>query len=96
VAIAATLIVGWHYERIVAALLVAASLGVVVWGVIFQFEAGVWGIMTFALIGPMMTAAVLFWLARREQDAYELATMSRLELAPVFSARSVIDLPEAA
>ena len=46
--------------------------------------------MTLALIGPMLTAAVLFWLARREQDAYELATAARPELALFFSARSTI------
>jgi hypothetical protein len=90
VAVLATLIVGWYYERITALMLAAASLAVVAWGVIYQFELGVWMIMTFALIGPMMTAAVLFWLARRDQDAFELATATRPQLSPVFSARSSI------
>jgi len=89
-ACAATLIVGWYFERATAALLTIASLAVVVWGVVYQFEMGVWMLMTFALIGPMMTASVLFWLARREQDAYELATAVRPQLALVFSARSTI------
>jgi hypothetical protein len=88
VAVLVTLIVGWYYERITAVLLAGASLAVVAWGVIYQFEIGVWIIMTVALIGPMMTAAVLFWLARRDQEAYELATSTRPQLAPVFSARS--------
>ncbi len=83
VAIAATLIIGWYYERVVAALLVLASAGVVAWGVIYQFEAGVWGIMTVFLIGPMLTAATLFWLARRDQDALELALSLQPELSPV-------------
>lgn len=78
-----TLVVGWYYERLTAALLVLASAGVVVWGVIYQFELGVWMIMTFALIGPMVTAAVLFWMARREQEAFELALSRQPELAPI-------------
>ena len=90
VAVLATLAIGGYYERVVAALLLLAAFGVVVWGVIYQFELGVWMIMTFALIGPMLTASVLFWLARRDHEAYELATESRLELAPVFAARSSI------
>lgn len=87
-ACAATLVLGWYYERVTAVLLTLAAFAVVAWGVIYQFEAGVWGIMTFALIGPMLTAAALFWLARREQDAYERATALQPELSLVFSARS--------
>jgi len=90
VAVAATLIVGWYYERVASALLVAASFAVVAWGVIFQFEMGVWMIMTFALLGPMLTAATLFWMARREQEAYEFAMAARPQLAPIFSARSTL------
>jgi hypothetical protein len=79
---AATLAIGWYYERVAALLLVAASVAVVAWGVIFQFEVGVWMILTFALIGPMLTAASLFWLARRDQEALELAISRQLELVP--------------
>ena len=82
VAVAATLVIGWYYERAASALLVLASFAVVAWGVIYQFEVGVWTLMTLALIGPMMTAAVLFWMARRDQEAFELALASQLELAP--------------
>lgn len=89
-ACAVTLVVGWYFERTVAALLVLASFGVIAWGVIYQFELGVWMLMTLALVGPMLTAAVLFWNARTEQDAFEMATSFRLELAPVFSARSSV------
>ena len=83
-----TLVVGWYFERFTAALLLFASLAVVAWGVIYQFELGVWMIMTFALIGPMLTASVLFWLARRDQEAYERVTQLRPQLSPVFAARS--------
>jgi hypothetical protein len=90
VACLVTLIVGWYFERTTAALLALAAIGIVAWGVIYQFEMGVWVIMTLALIGPMLTASLLFWLARREQDAYERATATRPQLALVFAARSTI------
>ena len=88
VACAATLIVGWYFERTTAALLALLAFAVIPYGIIFQFEMGVWALMVFALIGPMLTASVLFWAARREQEAYELATASRAQLAFIFAARS--------
>lgn len=84
VATAATLIVGWYFERMTSVLLAVASVAVVAWGVMAGFEAGVWAIVTVALIGPMMTASVLFWLARREQDAFELSLVAQRE--PEFAA----------
>lgn len=87
-ACAATLIVGWYYERVTAALLAVASFAVVAYGVIYQFELGVWAIMTFVLIGPMATAAVLFWMARREQEALELALALQPELVPAYVSES--------
>jgi len=85
VAVLVALAIGWYYERVVAGLLAIASLAVVAWGVIYQFELGVWMIMAFTLIGPMATAAVLFWLARRDELAFELAISLHPELAPVRS-----------
>lgn len=89
-ACAVTLIVGWYYERFTALLLAAAAVAVVAWGVIYQFELGVWMIMTFALLGPVMTASVLFWLARRDQEAFERRWEVRPQLAPIFAARSTL------
>ncbi|MDZ4169218.1 MAG: hypothetical protein U1E26_06135 [Coriobacteriia bacterium] len=89
--VAATLIIGWYYERVTAVLLALASFAVVAWGIIYQFEPGVWGLMTFALLGPMITAATLFWLARRDQEAFERATSTRPDLAFVLAARSSIN-----
>ncbi len=83
VATLATLIIGWYYERVTAVLLTVASAGVVYWGVSQGWEFGVWAVVTFALIGPMLTAAVLFWLARREQEAMEIILAANPELAPV-------------
>jgi hypothetical protein len=81
-----TLIVGWYWERIAAAMLAVASIGAVYYGLSVQFDAGVWLLVTLTLIGPMMTAAVLFWLARREYEALELR-LTHPELAPA-SARA--------
>ena len=86
VATVATLIVGWYYERFTAALLAVASAAVVYWGVVNQFEAGVWMLVTIALIGPMMTASVLFWMARREQQALDVLLAARPELVPALVA----------
>lgn len=83
VAVIATLVIGWYFERAASALLVLASFAVVAWGVIYQFELGVWVLMGIALIGPMMTAAALFWMARRDQEAFELALAAMPELAPI-------------
>jgi hypothetical protein len=90
VAVAATLVIGWYFERAASALLVLASFAVVAWGVIYQFELGVWILMTLALIGPMMTAAVLFWMARRDQEAFELALSATPELAPITSSDGTV------
>jgi hypothetical protein len=75
-----TLLVGWYSERAAALMLTAASIAVVYYGVITQFEVGVWILMTVALVGPMMTAAVLFWAARRELRTLEIR-LAQLEPA---------------
>ena len=79
-----TLLVGWYSERTAALLLTAASVAVVYYGVVTQFEIGVWMLMTIALIGPMLTAAALFWAARRQLVALEFK-LAQLELEPAYS-----------
>jgi hypothetical protein len=79
----ATLIIGWYFERVAAVLLTLASIAVVAYGVIYQFEVGVWVIMGLFVIAPMLTAAPLFWLARRDQEALELALAAQAEPATV-------------
>lgn len=86
-----TLVIGWYWERITAAALMIAAIGVLAWGVVYQFDLQTWIIMVVMLIGPMFTASVLFWLARRDQEAYELATSVRPQLALAFAARSMLD-----
>lgn len=61
------LVIGWSYERLAALLLFAAAAGVVVWGSMYAWEVGVWVIMTFVLILPMVSAGVLFLLSERAQ-----------------------------
>jgi hypothetical protein len=86
-----TLVIGWYWERLTAVALMIGAVGVLAWGAVYQFNLQTWIIMVVMLIGPMFTAAVLFWLARRDQEAYELATSLRLQLTPAFAARSMLD-----
>ena len=83
VATLVTLVVGWYFERATTVLLVLASAVVTAWGVVAGFELGVWAIVFFALIGPMLTAAVLFWLARSQQNAFELSVALRTNAVPI-------------
>lgn len=84
----ATLVIGWYWERVASALLATGALAALAAGVVYGFAPQVWAIVTFALIGPMATAAILFWAARSEQEAYERATSLSPQLAFAFNARS--------
>jgi hypothetical protein len=64
----AILVVGWFYEQLAAILLTAASGAVLVWGVIYGWEPGLWVVMVLVLMGPMMLAATLFVLASRAEE----------------------------
>jgi hypothetical protein len=61
------LAVGWFYEKLAALLLVAGAVGVVAWGVVASWEAGMWMLMGIVIVAPMLVAALLFWLAARMQ-----------------------------
>ena len=65
-------LVGWFYEILGGVLLLAGAAGLVIWGVIMQWETGVWGTMLIVLIGPMAVAGLLFLLAARMQQVCEL------------------------
>jgi hypothetical protein len=84
----ATLAVGWFYERSAAALLILGSAAVVVWGAVAGWELGVWILMALFLIAPMLTAAVLFTMARREQTVVEAALAGKLVPAEVTAPRA--------
>ena len=84
----ATLAVGWFYERSAAALLILGSAAVVVWGAVAGWELGVWILMALFLIAPMLTAAVLFTMARREQTVVEAALAGKLVPAEITAPRA--------
>ena len=75
----AALVLGWRYERAASVMLVLTSAAAVWWGVLSGFEPGVWALFTVLLIGPMMTASVLFWLARRGEIALQLGFAPQME-----------------
>lgn len=78
----ATLAIGWYFERTASAVLVLGSIAVVVWGIVASWEMGVWVLMTIFMVGPMLTAAVLFMMARREQTVVERAYAQLAQLEP--------------
>ena len=57
------LAVGWANEQIAAMLLLNASIAGVVWGAIYEWELGVWILMSLVLMVPMAAAAFLFLIA---------------------------------
>lgn len=59
--------VGWFYERLAAVLLLSATAAAIVWGVLYSWEIGVWILMSFVLIAPMVLASVFFALAARAE-----------------------------
>lgn len=72
VAMLAILVVGWFYERLAGLLLLAGAAGVMVWGIIFGWETGMWMLMSVVLIAPIATAGVLFLLAGRMSETCRL------------------------
>ena len=86
----AALVLGWRWERTASITLALTAAAAVAWGVAMGFEAGVWGLFILLLIGPTMTASVLFWMARRGEVAMELqfATQPEPALVPTESARA--------
>lgn len=66
-AIAAIFLIGMFYENLAALILGVGAVGVVVYGVVMSWEAGVWGTVFFFFILPMLIAATLYFLAARMQ-----------------------------
>ena len=64
----ATIVIGWRHERLASTLLFVAAAAMVVWGVIYGWEAGVWAVMSYAVIAPLAIAGTLFALAARAQE----------------------------
>lgn len=60
-------VVGLFYETLAAILLAVAAVGVVVWGIIAGWEAGVWSTVAFFVLLPMILSAALYAAAARMQ-----------------------------
>ncbi len=72
------LIIGWTYERLAAVLLFGAAAAVPAWGVLYNWEIGVWLVMSVVLIVPMVLAGVLFILSAGPEALPSLAEEPRL------------------
>lgn len=73
-AAAVILIIGWTYERLAAELLFGAAAAVLVWGVLYAWEVGVWILMTGLVLVPMIISGVLFLVATHTEAKREEAT----------------------
>lgn len=65
--ILAVLAIGMFYENLAAAILAVGSVAIVISGIVSGWEAGVWAVMGFFFILPLVIAAVLFVMAARVQ-----------------------------
>lgn len=65
--------IGWFYERLAAVILGAGAAAIVVWGLAGAWEMGSWLGMLVTVVGPMLGAAILFWLASRMEEVCRLA-----------------------
>ncbi len=70
---------GLYNENATAGLLGVGVLGLCGWGLLSAWESGVWVLMGLTLIGPMVIAAVLYFLAARMQTACNVAQRTALE-----------------
>lgn len=66
-AIVLVLLLGMFYENLAAALLALGSVAVVAAGIVIGWEAGVWSVMAFFFVLPLVVGAVLYLLAARMQ-----------------------------
>jgi hypothetical protein len=67
VGIAAIFVVGLFYENVASVILAVGAVAIVVYGVIGQWEAGVWATVFFFFILPMLIASALYAMAARMQ-----------------------------
>ncbi len=66
-AILAVFVLGLFFERLAASVLALGSVAVVVLGVLGGWEAGVWAVVFFFFIMPLLAASVLYFMAARMQ-----------------------------
>jgi hypothetical protein len=75
----ACLIVGWYWERTASVMLAVAAGLAAWWGLANGFEPT---ILIMLIIGPMLTASVLFWLARRGEAKLAIRVAAEPTLTP--------------
>lgn len=68
----AVLVLSMFYEQLAAWILAIASVAVVVLGIVGGWETGVWGVMIFFFILPLVAASALLFLAARMQKICSL------------------------
>ncbi len=74
----AVFLIGWFYEYLAAALLLVGAAGIIVYGIIGNWDVvGVWGPLAMLLIGPMIVAGLLFLLAAQMQNVCSLKDKSK-------------------
>jgi hypothetical protein len=78
-------VLGWFFERAASIMLVLTAAGVALWGAVTGWEIGVWSLMAFTLMGPMLVAAMLYWLAATMQKRCDLAAKAGPPVEPVAS-----------
>lgn len=59
--------IGLFYENLAALLAVVTSLAVIGIGLFSGWETGVWAVMVFFFVFPLLTAGALYFLAARMQ-----------------------------
>lgn len=69
----AVFVIGWFYEYVASVVLIAGAAGIIIYGLIGQWDlVGVWGPLVMLLIGPMIVAGLLFLLAAQTQTVCSL------------------------
>lgn len=70
-AILVVFVIGLFFENLAAAILLIASLGVIVAGFVGRWETGVWAVVLFFFVLPLVIAGVLYLMAARMQKICE-------------------------
>jgi hypothetical protein len=63
------LAVGWFFEYIAAALLGVGTLSLLGWGIVAEWEIGVWILMGITLLLPIVISGLLFYMAARTESS---------------------------
>jgi len=67
-------VIGLWFEVLAAVVLAVGAVGIVVWGLVAGWEAGVWLVMITIVVGPMLFSGALYLLASQTQQVCELQT----------------------